>query len=121
LNDEAQGVKCPGLQGAANYDCSLMLARLCLLPRLEVAFGFFAGDREQAWQCSATRNFSFAEFFVFRGRESFLRHLIDDIRRDHQDTVAIADHDVARIHRDTATGDRQVEIAWMVRDRAWWR
>jgi len=91
------------------------------LPCLKVALCFIACDREQAGQCAATRDFSFGKLLVFRGRQRFRCDLIDDIGRNHHDTVAIADDDVARIDRDAATGDRQVEIARMVRDRARWR
>jgi hypothetical protein len=50
--------------------------------------------------------------------ERLLSHRLDDVGRDHQDGVAVADHDVAGIDRHPAAGDRQLQVDRLVGDRA---
>src|SRR5262245_32764611 len=95
--------------------------RARFLPCFEVAFRLFAGGWKQPVQRTATRHLLFAEFLVQRGGKRLVGNIFDDIRRNHHDTITVADDDVAWIHRDAATRDRQTEIAWMMRDRTWRR
>src|SRR6266436_6166865 len=96
----------------------LIRAGALLFPRLEVALGLLPRSREETNQRAATGHFLLGEFVVERRRQRFFGDRVDNVRRDHNDAVAIADDDVAGIDRDTATGDRQVEIGRLMDDAA---
>src|SRR5271166_3130292 len=89
-----------------------------LLPSLEVALGFLSRHREETDQRTAAGDFLFGELVVERARQRFLGDRVDDVRRDHDDAVAIANDDVSGIDRHSAAADRQIEVCRLVDDAA---
>src|SRR5271156_320710 len=83
--------------------------------------GLLPSCREETDQRAAARDLFFGKFVVKRGRHSFLSDSVDNVRRDHNDPVAVADDDVTRVDGDTAASDRQVEIGRLMDNAAWWR
>jgi hypothetical protein len=71
---------------------------------------------KRADQRGAARHFLLGEFVVESRCQRLLGNCVDDVRRDHDDAVAVADQDVARIDRHAAAGDRQVEVGRLMDD-----
>src|SRR5262245_23722289 len=101
VSREANGGSIATTATPASIRSAFELARSTplLLPRLVVALGLLARDREQALERAAARHLGFGELLVVIGVERLLGHRLDDVGWNHQHGIAVADHDVAGIDR----------------------
>ena len=91
------------------------------LPSFKIVLGLGPYDRKQSRQRPSARDFLFGELVVQCGGERFLRDGIGNIGGNDDNAIAVAGDHVARIDRDAATADRQIEIDGLMHDRARWR
>ena len=80
------------------------------LPGREIGLAFVVLRREQSDQRTALRDLGFGEFIEDVLRFAFRGDFLDQLGRNDDDAVAIADDHVPGEYRDSAAGDRQANV-----------